>query len=227
MSDASEDALDKELIDKLKAMTPRGFESGASESPTTADSIVFQAGYQVGYQAACDELKVLEPASHDIQSLRASRSGATLWGPVVAASLVTAVLTLPIAFRLGRESSARSTRPLVTQDDQRSIAVSETLEEDLGSATPTQDETDSGAPTDDTTRPLEAFGVFRLSQLLRPDLNPRKHVSETLTAFDDPSLESLPRSNWIAMEDDFSRPQQTLSARDFGQLTLGLEVNPR
>ena len=75
-----------------------------------------------------------------------------------------------------------------------------------------------------TVRPIP---ILNLARILQPEWTLPERSTETLTAFNAPSLDSIPRSSWMVMEDESNSPQETMSAGDLGKFTIGLQVNQR
>ncbi|MCS7466635.1 hypothetical protein NZK35_08260 [Stieleria sp. ICT_E10.1] len=230
------DPLDDAFAEQLKALVPASMPGGpqSDDQPALVSML-----YRAGYQAGC------ERHAHRMAASRRT----TTWFSIVAASLLTAVLTMPVAYRVGqrslgtdsgaRGSGARGSGVIAGGEgvDQQgtvdSVAPSpveaQRLDEPAGDPgeppPPSVPEIDSeNTPASFAMTPLD---FKQLARLWQPDWKLREPSTDTLTAFHGASFEDLPRSDWTVAHDDPMIPRETLSAGDLADFTLGLEVNQR
>jgi hypothetical protein len=181
--------------------------------------------YQAGYRAALEERDALDqrqlcPGEKTSRSRRLPD-----WIPMIAASVMTALLTIPLGYQMGGRFANRADNQIAEQHESLAIPAERPRAErsDAPAASPAKQHDPPIAP-ESTVRPIP---IVSLASILQPVWTLPEPSTETLTAFSIPSLDSLPRSGWIAMEDESMVPQQTMSAGDLGKFTIGLQVNPR
>lgn len=226
LDDSSDDASDRDFAGQLKSLLPAPAvaTNQASGSGLSVESMLYQAGYQAGRNAS-------QPKQHLDRRI-------TNWFPAVAASLMTAILTAPVVYRIGWQSHASSIETTNVQSvgpdsdaqtkqspARRSIEQSP-IADDVDSKpkpTPDRSKTDSQSPSQ------EFFRFLQLAQVWHPDSNADSAATGVPTAFQRFSIDSLPRSNWIASSDDLTPPRETITAGDLDNftVTLGFQVNQR
>ncbi|PAY16445.1 hypothetical protein CKO51_26680 [Rhodopirellula sp. SM50] len=225
------DPLDDAFAEQLKALVPASMPGGqrSDDQPALVSML-----YQAGYQAGCER---------NVHRMAASRR-TTTWFSIAAASLLTAVLTLPVAYRVGQRSqetdSGASGSGVIAGGEgvnqqgtvhsaAPSPAEAQRLEEPTGQP---GESPPLIAPKVDSENTPASFAVTpfdfkQLARLWQPDWKLREPSTDTLTAFHGASLDDLPRSRWTVAHDDPMIPRETLSAGDLADFTLGLEVNQR
>ncbi|QDV84025.1 hypothetical protein [Planctomycetes bacterium TBK1r] len=236
------DPLDEAFAEQLRALVPTAMPDGqrSGDQPGLV-SVLYEAGYRAG-------------SEQPLHRVTPSRRPMT-WLSVVAASLLTAALTTPVAYRVGQRSLETDSGTLdsgalaggdganrqgtVGSSDSRhaeSLRQAESLRhaemQDVDDDANESDESPSIAPkTDSEFAPaslaIKPFDFKQLARLWQPDWKLREPPTDTLTAFHGASLDDLPRSHWIVTHDDPMIPRETLSVGDFDAFSLGLEVNPR
>ena len=222
MSDLPHDPSNELFAQQLRQLVPaKASAVETSNGPLTVETLLYQAGYE----AAREQWKVADKVqtSHRSQGSRSqgpSRRSPARWMPIVAASLMTAVLTLPIAYRLGHESTGVLVDTIAERDDS-SVSLS-----DPPIVRPAE-QLRAGDRRSIPKRSIDSIPVLNLAQVLQPEWKLPGRPSGTLTAFTTQSLESIPRSDWIAMEDESKFPRETLSTGDLDEFALGLQVNQR
>ncbi|QDV41891.1 hypothetical protein Enr13x_17340 [Stieleria neptunia] len=225
------DPLDDAFAEQLKALVPASMPGGqrSDDQPALA-SMLYQAGYQAGRE-------------QHVHRLAASRH-TTTWFSIVAASLLTAILTMPVAYRVGQRSLETDSGVIgsgviaggeeVNQQGTVDPAAASRAEvQRVNERTGKPGESPSPiAPKLDSENTPASFAVTpfdfkQLARLWQPAWKLREPSADTLTAFHGASLEDLPRSAWTFAPDDPMLPRETLSAGDLADFTLGLEVNHR
>lgn len=227
---------DDDFIEQLRMLSPVSVESqcdraqfdgaqldgGQFDGSITAESIVYQAGYR----AACEQ-RVVPPVNR------------RHWRPVLAASLITAAMTLPLAYRVGQSSTRPTSEQIARRgvSDQAQPAADDDVTE-LAPRLPVKAAVDEAAKqrqpgmiASDVAR-TEPATRSSLAQIWRSmpsihELPPQRSASETLTAFLGTEFDDIPRSNWDKVADGWTPPGETFAAGDLGEFTLGLEVNQR
>lgn len=211
MNQDYDDMNDQRFAERLKALHP----AGSSDEQFSAESILFRAGYEAGRD--------------DVRLSLSTHATSRRWMPVVAASLLTALVTLPTAYRVGRQS--RSTPALAVMERQSDPdSGTDVARETLQSASQgDEQETNRRDPAHERVSPISKVALPSFAQLWPAADRFRFSRIETLTAFHSRTPDSIPRSNWTALEDDVPVPSETISVGDLDKVTatLGFQVNQR
>ncbi|WP_182868503.1 hypothetical protein [Stieleria mannarensis] len=207
-----DDEIDQAFIARLRGLTPASVSASADDGPEHSlgiESILYRAGFQAGQD--------------HVRRVSIVRNADTRqWLSLLAASVLTAVVTLPIALGIGRHWRSPSPTPVAGQHD---VTPAETV-----NAAPVPSDASSEAPDGAEATPSVKSNKWR-------DIHSDWHLTTlaggtplaTLTAFHSRSLETLPRSNWIALQDDLFDAGDPISAGDLDTLTatFDLQVQPR
>ncbi|MCA9137160.1 MAG: hypothetical protein KDB00_10385 [Planctomycetales bacterium] len=227
---AHDDAFARQLLSLSPA--PITSAGDVSAGKLSIELILYQAGYEAGRQSVSS----------------AARGHRLLagWLPTLAASLVAAIVTLPIAYRIGQRSQADSRQVSVSggsvnggsvngTNSHRRTAQSQKPSSDASRSLVDQPRSpgDSTELANSDPRP----GSLRINDFVgswRSDRNTLElpmvtQPMGTLTAFQRLSIDSLPQSQWVVPQGDGFVVRQTLAAGDFDKfsVTLGLQVNQR
>ncbi|MCO8124687.1 hypothetical protein NHH03_23310 [Stieleria sp. TO1_6] len=204
MNERPHDPSDDAFASRLAQLTP----AAAPSDRMSVETMLYQAGYQAGAE------HVSNPASP-----RFVRG----WTPMVAASLLTAMLTLPVAYQVGQ---------LQSPDPIQVIAQREPTPEKPSGTTHVATADQATASVAEPAWPAAApRSRLNLARILRPDWEPLNSHAQQLTAFHGTTLESFPRSEWAAgAEETAGEPAiartTTLSAGDLDRWSNDLTLNP-
>ncbi|QEG01147.1 hypothetical protein Mal15_52230 [Stieleria maiorica] len=210
--DGDDDGIDQAFIARLRGLTPASVSASADDGPETPlsiESILYRAGFEAG-------------RDHVRRMSIVRNANAGQWLSLLAASVLTAVVTIPVALGIGRHWQSPNPARVAVQHD---ASPSET-----DNAAPEPSDEPSGAP-------VGAEATPSIKSTRWQNIHSDWHLTTiaggtplaTLTAFHSRSLETLPRSNWIALEDDPFDAGDTISAGDLDTLTatFDLQVQPR
>lgn len=236
-----EETLDAAFLSRLQRLAPapisdlrksehRKSDDAKTGKPLSMESILYQAGYRAGRESSV----VRGERSRWIQGML----------PALAASLLTALLSLPIAYQAGHYQAGRyQTVPDESSSDEarrdarhagrpsaegkQDANQNETPSRPMEAGTLAADRPSSQVDSDSRRDKTDASPAKSAPWVRWKGLVSRKTPSGTPMAFRITSLDELPRSSWLALSDEPQVERKMFSAGDFDSVTLGLQVNQR
>ena len=246
-----EETSDAAFLSRLQSLSPapisddrksddRKSDAGKTGKALSMESMLYQAGYRAGRESSV----VRGERSRWIQGMM----------PALAASLLTALLSLPIAYQAGHyqasryqsgpdeadsnEASPTRARPgeaggetrhtgRPSAEGEQDANQNETPSQPMEAGTLAADRSPSRVDSDSRRDETESLSAKSAPWDLWKGLVSRETPSGTPTAFRITSLDELPRSSWLALSDEPQVERKMFSAGDFDSVTLGLQVNQR